>query len=152
MIPLTKCWQVCIATGTMTNFDTSCFRKKGFRCTYQKVYLKKILCYSQFYGFLFSGTIRNLSPQLWDLHHLTSLYLNDNNLSRLPPEISKMHHLMYLDLSSNKLRSLPAELGDMVHLRELLLNNNYLRVLPYELGRLFQLQTLGESVASDLAF
>ena len=90
-----------------------------------------------------SGTIRNLSPQLWELQHLTSLYLNDNNLSRIPPDISKLQHLVYLDLSSNKLRSLPAELGDMHLLRELLLSHNYLRVLPYELGRLFQLQTLG---------
>ena len=75
--------------------------------------------------------------------HLTSLYLNDNNLSRLPPDISKLTNLTHLDLSSNKLRSLPAELGDLIRLRELLLNNNYLRVLPYELGKLFKLQHLG---------
>ncbi|XP_002730926.1 CCR4-NOT transcription complex subunit 6-like [Saccoglossus kowalevskii] len=90
-----------------------------------------------------NGIVKNLSPELWTLHHLTSLYLNGNNLSRIPPDISRLRNLMFLDLSSNKLRTLPAELGDMVNLRELLLNNNCLRVLPYELGRLFQLQTLG---------
>lgn len=26
------------------------------------------------------GPIKNLSPDLWDFTHLTSLYLNDNNL------------------------------------------------------------------------
>ncbi|TSN86077.1 CCR4-NOT transcription complex subunit 6-like [Bagarius yarrelli] len=90
-----------------------------------------------------TGRVRNLSSSLWTLTHLTTLHINNNNLSRLPPEIAKLPHLVYLNLSSNKLRSLPAELGNMVSLRELLLNNNCLRVLPYELGRLFRLQTLG---------
>ncbi|XP_013381923.1 CCR4-NOT transcription complex subunit 6-like [Lingula anatina] len=98
---------------------------------------------SQWYELEITGTIRNLSPQLWQLEHLTSLYLNDNNLTRLPADICRLQNLVYLDLSANKLRSLPAELGDMITLRELLLNNNYLRSLPYELGKLFQLQTLG---------
>jgi len=90
-----------------------------------------------------TGPVRALSPALWNLRHLTALYLNDNHLTRLPPEISLLTNLLHLDLSSNKLRSLPSELGNMLHLRELLLNYNQLRVLPYELGRLFQLQTLG---------
>ncbi|XP_067004645.1 CCR4-NOT transcription complex subunit 6-like [Anabrus simplex] len=90
-----------------------------------------------------TGTIRNLSPNLWQLTHLTSLYLNDNSLTRIPPDIAKLINLRILDLSSNKLRSLPAELGELIQLRELLLNNNSLRVLPYELGKLFQLQCLG---------
>ena len=64
-----------------------------------------------------TGTIRNLSPGLFNLHFLTSLYLNDNHLSRVPPEICKLTNLLTLDLSCNKLRSLPIELGDLVTLR-----------------------------------
>nr|CAB3232271.1 CCR4-NOT transcription complex subunit 6-like [Phallusia mammillata] len=90
-----------------------------------------------------TGTIRNLSPAIWRLSHLTALFLNDNQLSRISPDISRLQNLLCLDLSSNKLRSLPAELGDLVKLRELMLNHNHLRVLPYELGKLFQLQLLG---------
>ncbi|KAF7394628.1 hypothetical protein HZH68_008764 [Vespula germanica] len=90
-----------------------------------------------------TGSIRNLSPNLWQLTHLTALYLNGNSLQRIPSEICRLTNLRALDLSSNKLRSLPAELGDLIYLRELLLNQNYLRVLPYELGKLFQLQVLG---------
>ncbi|CAB3362119.1 Hypothetical predicted protein [Cloeon dipterum] len=90
-----------------------------------------------------TGTIRNLSPRLWELSHLTTLYLNDNSLTRIPGEICNLINLRHLDLSSNKLRSLPAELGDLIFLRELLLNNNFLRVLPYELGKLFKIQVLG---------
>ncbi|CAH0392845.1 unnamed protein product [Bemisia tabaci] len=90
-----------------------------------------------------TGSIRNLSVDLWQLTHLTCLYLNDNCLSRLPGDISRLSSLNVLDLSNNKLRSLPAELGELIYLRELLLNNNLLRSLPYELGKLFQLQSLG---------
>lgn len=93
-----------------------------------------------------TGTIKNLSPALWKLQHLTALYLNDNSLFRLPSSISLLHNLRRLDLSNNKLRSLPAEIGDLCSLRELMLNNNYLRALPYELGKLFQLTQLGLKV------
>lgn len=64
-----------------------------------------------------TGSIRNLSPNLWQMIHLTALYLNDNSLQRLPPEIGRLVNLRILDLSSNKLRSLPAELGDLIYLR-----------------------------------
>lgn len=90
-----------------------------------------------------TGIIRNLSPALWSLSHLTCLYLNDNSLSRLPPGIGRLSGLTHLDLSCNKLRSLPAELGDLVLLRQLHLSHNHLRVLPYELGKLFRLHVLG---------
>ena len=89
--------------------------------------------------------VKNLSSKLWQLTHLTALYLSKNSLTRIPPDIAKLKNLIHLDLSYNKLRSLPTELGDMIQLRELLLNHNHLRVLPYELGRLFQLQVLGIS-------
>ncbi|CAH2040731.1 unnamed protein product, partial [Iphiclides podalirius] len=90
-----------------------------------------------------TGGVRALAPQLFQLAHLTELYLNDNSLQRIPPDISQLSNLHTLDVSNNKLRSLPAELGDLIQLRELHLNNNYLRVLPYELGKLFHLQLLG---------
>lgn len=64
-----------------------------------------------------TGSIRNLSPNLWQMIHLTALYLNDNSLQRVPPEIGRLANLRILDLSSNKLRSLPAELGDLIYLR-----------------------------------
>ncbi|PZC78953.1 hypothetical protein B5X24_HaOG217043 [Helicoverpa armigera] len=90
-----------------------------------------------------TGGVRALAPQLFQLTHLTALYLNDNSLQRIPPDINQLANLHTLDISNNKLRSLPAELGDLIQLRELHLHNNYLRVLPYELGKLFHLQLLG---------
>ncbi|OWR42996.1 CCR4-NOT transcription complex subunit 6 like protein [Danaus plexippus plexippus] len=90
-----------------------------------------------------TGGVRALAPQLFQLTHLTALYLNDNSLQRIPPDINQLVNLHTLDMSNNKLRALPAELGDLIQLRELHLHNNYLRVLPYDLGKLFHLQMLG---------
>lgn len=89
------------------------------------------------------GSVRNLSPALWNMTHLSSLYLNDNCLVRLPPDIGRLTQLRHLDLSSNKLRVLPRELGELILLEELLLNDNQLRSLPLEIGKLFHLKKLG---------
>lgn len=64
-----------------------------------------------------AGNVRNISPAVWQLQHLTSLNLKGNNLSRIPADISRLQHLNHLDLSCNKLRSLPAEIGDLTRLR-----------------------------------
>lgn len=95
------------------------------------------------YGLEIVGSVRNLSPSLWNMTHLTSLYLNDNCLTRLPPDIGRLTSLRHLDLSSNKLRGLPRELGELILLEELLLNDNQLRSLPLEMGKLFHLRRLG---------
>lgn len=78
-----------------------------------------------------SGNVRNISPAVWSLQHLTSLYLNDNSLSRIPSEIAQLQHLMYLDLSCNKIRSLPAEIGELTRLR--LVPQNYLFLVLIDL-------------------
>ncbi|XP_018560799.1 CCR4-NOT transcription complex subunit 6-like [Anoplophora glabripennis] len=100
-----------------------------------------------------TGTIRNLSPNLFQMTHLTALYLKNNCLQRLPTDICQLTNLRNLDLSYNKLRSLPAELGELIHLRELHLAHNYLRILPYELGKLFNLMILslmGNPLSKDI--
>lgn len=65
-----------------------------------------------------TGTIRNLSPNLFQMTHLTALFLKNNHLQRLPADICQLVNLRNLDLSYNKLRSLPAELGELIHLRQ----------------------------------
>lgn len=64
-----------------------------------------------------TGTIRNISSNLFQMTHLTVLCLKHNALQRLPPDICHLANLRSLDLTSNKLRSLPAELGDLIQLR-----------------------------------
>ena len=72
----------------------------------------------KFYDNVFpTGTIRNISPQLWKLNHLRVLYMTDNQLTRVPADICQLTQLIKLDLSYNKLRSLPVEIGDLISLR-----------------------------------
>ncbi|KAI8420712.1 hypothetical protein MSG28_007941 [Choristoneura fumiferana] len=37
-----------------------------------------------------TGGVRALAPQLFQLSHLTALYLNDNSLQRIPPDINML--------------------------------------------------------------
>lgn len=78
-----------------------------------------------------TGSIRNLSPNLWQMTHLTALYLNDNSLQRVPCEIGRLINLRILDLSNNKLRSLPAELGELIYLRYARTDKNNLRNIHF---------------------
>ena len=48
-----------------------------------------------------TGTIKNLSPALWRLQHLTALYLNDNSLFRIPPSISLLQVLFIVHIFWN---------------------------------------------------
>lgn len=106
------------------------------------------------FGLEITGSVRNLSPSLWNMTHLTTLYLNNNCLTRLPPDIGRLTQLRRLDLSSNNLRALPREIGELILLEELLLNDNQLRTLPYEMGKLFHLKRLGlkgNNISSELS-
>uniref|UniRef100_A0A914KGR9 poly(A)-specific ribonuclease n=1 Tax=Meloidogyne incognita TaxID=6306 RepID=A0A914KGR9_MELIC len=87
------------------------------------------------------GRVKNISSGLFEMRHLTALFLGNNQLQVIPSGISQLCNLTLLDLSHNKIRNLPKEIGDMISLCHLYLNSNQLRVLPYELGKLFRLQT-----------
>ena len=92
-----------------------------------------------------TGFVCNVSLELFQFNHLTSLFLNDNQLKVLPPDVCRLTNLNCLDVSSNQLRSLPMELGDLIELKELILKYNQLTSLPFELGKLFQLYLIGRS-------
>ncbi|KAG9050742.1 Glucose-repressible alcohol dehydrogenase transcriptional effector [Tulasnella sp. UAMH 9824] len=87
--------------------------------------------------------LKNLSPSLFKLTYLTTLYINHNNLTSIPPAIAQLRNLIHLDLSSNQISSLPSELGMLTSLRELLLFDNMLETLPAQLGTLHQLVMIG---------
>ncbi|KAG9196656.1 hypothetical protein G6011_01777 [Alternaria panax] len=48
-----------------------------------------------------------LVPSLFDLEHLTGLYLRQNEIEELPQQIRRLSKLETLDVSLNKLKSLP---------------------------------------------
>lgn len=87
--------------------------------------------------------LRVVTPQLFSVQCLTSLYLNQNRLQTLPVEICLLRNLEMLDLSHNELQMVPRDMGKLKNLRELLLFANRLQQLPFEIGLLYQLHTLG---------
>lgn len=87
--------------------------------------------------------LKSVAPTLFKYEHLTTLYLNHNQLSHVPPAIAFLHHLTVLDLSCNLLDILPPELGMCTSLEHLWLFDNNLETLPFELGTLHQLKLLG---------
>ena len=87
--------------------------------------------------------LRTLSTALFAFSHITSLYINHNNISSLPPAISNLRQLTLLDATGNDLSTIPPEVGVLCKLKDLLLFDNHLTTLPPELGTLYQLETLG---------
>ncbi|KAJ8115285.1 hypothetical protein OPT61_g3035 [Boeremia exigua] len=59
---------------------------------------------------LSQNLLKRLTPSLFNLQHLTTLVLRDNQIEELPPQISRLSNLQELDLSLNKLQYLPFEL------------------------------------------
>ncbi|KAF8332849.1 Endonuclease/exonuclease/phosphatase [Cantharellus anzutake] len=72
--------------------------------------------------------LKNLAPTLFHFLHLTTLYLNHNQLTHIPSAISHLRNLALLDLSANQLEALPQNLAC---------------TLPPEIGSLHQLRMLG---------
>lgn len=87
--------------------------------------------------------LKALSQSLFSFDHITSLYINYNNLTALPPSISSLRKLKTLDVTGNQLTSVPPELGMITALKELFLFDNQLTNLPSELGTLHQLDVIG---------
>ena len=76
------------------------------------------------------------------LSNLTTLNLNDNNLTSLPPHISLLYQLKHLSLANNAITQLPKEIGVLSELIELHLECNRISNLPDEIGKLSNLRKL----------
>ncbi|NDJ25475.1 GTPase, partial [Nostoc sp. B(2019)] len=81
-------------------------------------------------------------PEISQLSNLTTLFLNNNQLSSLPPEISQLSNLTTLSLANNQLSSLPPEISQLSNLTTLSLANNQLSSLPPEFSQLSNLTRL----------
>ncbi len=74
--------------------------------------------------------------------HITSLALNNCNLTELPDSVGNLYHLRTLDLSLNELDSLPHSFGQLVALEELNLVFNQFHTVPEEVCQLEHLRSL----------
>lgn len=76
------------------------------------------------------------------LAQLSSLDLNNKNLTSLPKEIGCLTNLQELNLEDNTLKALPNEFKALLQLRRLNLNRNWLDSIPSEILNLTKLQEL----------
>jgi internalin A len=86
--------------------------------------------------------LAQLPPSIGQLESLTTLNLDNNQLTTLPSPIAKLGNLKWLYLSRNKLLQIPPEIGQLHSLIFLYLNNNHLTELPSEIEKLRSLQLL----------
>ncbi|CAO3599748.1 unnamed protein product [Absidia cylindrospora] len=86
-------------------------------------------------SFTFSAPLRYFD-------HLTTIQLEDNQLTWLPGELWHLPRLQKLNLGRNALAELPADLGLLVGLKELYVHENQLVTLPSQIGQLVDLGVL----------
>eukprot|EP01118_Nematostelium_gracile_P008512 TRINITY_DN2821_c0_g1_i1.p1 TRINITY_DN2821_c0_g1~~TRINITY_DN2821_c0_g1_i1.p1 ORF type:complete len:642 (+),score=173.96 TRINITY_DN2821_c0_g1_i1:49-1974(+) len=90
-----------------------------------------------------SNNIVDVPPQIQMFaESLTSLILNNNELSTIPEEIYLLVLLAKLDLSHNRITKLPSGISKLENLGELLLGNNKLSDLPGDFGEIPKLSRL----------
>jgi len=92
--------------------------------------------------FLQNNELTQLSPEIGKLPLLQTLYVHSNQITQLPAAIGQLTQLRRLDMTNNDLETLPTAIGKLLKLETLLLGRNELAKLPVELGRLTALQTL----------
>jgi Leucine-rich repeat (LRR) protein len=86
-----------------------------------------------------NGVIPN---SIGNLQNLSSLYLENNQLSSLPESFGELKNLSGLDLSNNQLSSLPESFGELKNLSGIALSNNQLSSLPESFDKLQNLSEL----------
>ncbi|GLU19470.1 hypothetical protein SLE2022_357200 [Rubroshorea leprosula] len=124
----------------------NCCEWEGVQCsnTTGHITMLNLTKYSYDHHFVLRG---NLSPSLFELHHLIYLDLSGNNfnLSHIPESIGSLNKIQHLDLyNCNLSGSLPSQLANLTSLQYLDLSfNNFNSVKNLEwLSRLSSLQYL----------
>jgi len=105
---------------------------------YKRKRVNSIVLSNQFSLHELPSTIRNFKE-------ITSLWVDNSNLTRLQDWISEFTDLKLLSLSSNMLVKLPDSLCTLKDLQVLKLNNNKLKTLPENIGNLKSLRQLDVS-------
>lgn len=91
---------------------------------------------------LSNQNLTDLPYTIYSLSNLTTLYLQNNQLTSLTPYIGYLTNLQILDVSNNKLSDVPAQLGLLTVMRELNLSNNQLTEFPIWISYMKQLERL----------
>lgn len=68
--------------------------------------------------------------ELWELRHITHLFLTGNKLKEIPSDILQLSNLQYLDISGNQLTQFPEEILHLEKLNTIDISSNALINLP----------------------
>ena len=91
-------------------------RFRGYKTRWTELEVHGLFLNYFYVKLLLLGRIKNISSAIFEMRHLTALFLGNNQLQLIPSGISQLCNLTLLDLSHNKLRNLPKEIGDMVRI------------------------------------
>ncbi len=92
-----------------------------------------------------NNQITSIPPEIGNFIAASTLHLHNNQIQKLPPQIGNLPKLQQLFLLHNKLRELPAEIGNLKSLTSLRIDHNELIGLPDTLGGLSNLNQLNAS-------
>ncbi|MDB4293661.1 DUF5018 domain-containing protein, partial [Maribacter sp.] len=92
--------------------------------------------------YLGDGNIRNLSPKIGLLTHLTRLSIGKSHFTELPPEIGNLINLTALNIDLSSITTLPDEIGNLTNLTSLSIRRSSLNKLPVQIGNLINLNVL----------
>jgi len=90
-----------------------------------------------------NNQLTELPKEIGNLTRLTSLNIKNNQLTELPKEIGNLTSLIWFGIENNQLTELPKEIGNLTSLTSLNIKNNQLTELPKEIGNLTSLTWLG---------
>jgi hypothetical protein len=80
--------------------------------------------------------------EIFKLHNLEELYLQENKINNLPKEIGLLKKLKIFNLEDNNISSIPSEIGMLTNLEYFNISNNKLTTMPDEIGMLHILKDL----------
>lgn len=79
---------------------------------------------------LCNNKIKHLAPELFNVHTLKTLRLDDNQLKEIPDDIKRLDLLESLLLSRNKKPKLSNEIGNLKNLKEFRLRHTGIKEIP----------------------
>jgi hypothetical protein len=91
------------------------------------------------------GELHVIPHEIWRFAQLKTIIFSCNFIKELSPEIGALRHLTYLDLSQNCMKEIPVEISQCTQLRYLYMQSNQIRDISFKIGQLVALKELSVS-------
>ncbi|ORZ26149.1 hypothetical protein BCR42DRAFT_401679 [Absidia repens] len=135
--------QVCMATFYTQNYPKETSKRKPYQ---SMQFTDTVYCSHE------KLNVFTISAPLRYFDNLTTIQLEDNQLTWLPGELWHLPRLQKLNIGRNALAELPADIGLLVGLKELYVHENQLVTLPSQIGQLVHLGVLDLTNNTAISF